>query len=276
MKKLLIKTIILSCCCFLFQACSLKNTAANISDIKENATKKESMQIAKEYENEYGKITILNKDENKVTLMSASHQLSRGLMINASTDGLSSNDCIITFEDGKLTLTHTSSITKSNSEQLLTRPYYIMNSEISIEGNILFSKGGATINGIYLMDYPDKSSQKGVKVIGTIKREAYPRAYYSTDESPQGKFADDGKVHYRLILENYKISALATYIYEGTVMNQDGKAYFIWDMADSAAYLVDDAPLWPAEKLNKKIKIEAVAITLENGSTLLCNWKIIN
>lgn len=264
----------ITCCYLILQACALKNTAIN--DLKENPTPKPApMQIATEYENEHGKISILNKDGNKVTLSSISHQHPKELIINASTDGLSRNDCLVQIKEGKLTLTHTTALMKANPEHFLTRPYYIMNSEISIEGNILFSKGGATINGIYLIDYSDKSSKKGVKVTGTIKREPYPRAYYSTDESPQGMFADDGKVHYRLILVDYSISPIKPFIYEGTAMNQDGKAYFIWDMADSAAYLVDEAPLWTAEDLNKKIKIEAVAITLENGSTLLCNWKII-
>ena len=56
---------------------------------------------------------------------------------------------------------------------------------------------------------------------GVIKKEKYPKAYYSTNESEQGIFSDTSIAHYRLIMEDYEIKEFPKHIYKIVIINQN-------------------------------------------------------
>lgn len=190
--------------------CSTRTPAAIVQEKpKPEPAKEEPMQIANEYENEFGKIKIVNKEGSKLAfVVTDNDKSSRGFIMRAGIETASTENsgCVVEVKDNQLIVK--GECDQTPIEQFLTRPFFVLDSNITIEGDILVSKAGATIEGIYLKDYQGKTSMTAVKVQGIIQKEPYPRAYYSTHESPQGMFPDDGKVRYRLILENYIISPI--------------------------------------------------------------------
>ncbi|MEA1874919.1 MAG: hypothetical protein U9N51_10915 [Bacteroidota bacterium] len=158
-------------------------------------------------------------------------------------------------------------------KDMYTRAFYKINEKVTITGEVRFGKGGGTINGIYLINYR-KKADKYLSIEGLIKKEKYPIAYYSTEESPQGMFSDTNIVHYRLFMEDYEIKELPKQIFKGTTINNNEQAAFIWEFADSEIYFFDNKKPWEESELNKKIKIEAVLIQDAVGKSILKNWKI--
>ncbi|MCD4793053.1 MAG: hypothetical protein K8R54_07475 [Bacteroidales bacterium] len=159
-------------------------------------------------------------------------------------------------------------------QEMYTRPFYKINEKVTVTGEVYFQKGGTLINGIYLINYFKKGRQYST-VEGIIKKEKYPIAYYSTEESPQGMFSDTSITHYRLIMEDYEVKELPKQTYKGTTINVSGKAAFVWEFADSEIYFFDNKEPWSKKELNKKIEIEAVLIQDIAKKSVLKNWKII-
>jgi len=159
-------------------------------------------------------------------------------------------------------------------QKMYTRPFYKIDEEVTVKGEVYFQKGGTLINGIYLINYYKKGKQYST-VEGIIKKEKYPIGYYSTDESPQGMFSDSSIIHYRLIMEDYEVKELSKQTYKGTAINSNHQAAFIWEFADSEIYYFDKKEPWSKRELNKGIIIEAVLIQDNVGKSILKNWKII-
>ena len=159
-------------------------------------------------------------------------------------------------------------------EQMYTRPFYKIDKKVTITGEVRFGKGGATINGIYLINY-QKKADIYLSIEGVIIKEKYPIEFYSTDESPQGMFSDTSITHFGLIMEDYTVKELPKQTYKGTTINVSGQAAFVWEFADSEIYFFDNKEPWSNKELNKKIEIEAVLIQDNLGKSILKNWKII-
>jgi len=160
-------------------------------------------------------------------------------------------------------------------ENLLLRPFYKINEPITtIKGEIMFSKDGPTIDGIFLSDYR-KSKTGYFYVSGIIKKEKYPIAYYSTKESPQGKFGDTSVVHYRLIMSEYRIAEPPKERYKGKLINNFGKAAFIWEHADSEIYYFENKKVWKGDEVGKEVIIEGVLIQYREKASIFKGWEII-
>lgn len=84
---------------------------------------------------------------------------------------------------------------------------YRLDSMITLEGKLKRDKSGTQLNGVYLETAPN--TEKIVKIQGKLKRIAYPIAYYSTNESPQGMFSDTTIKHYRLFIEPNNIEIIS-------------------------------------------------------------------
>jgi len=61
----------------------------------------------------------------------------------------------------------------------------------------------------------------------------------------------------------------------GTAILRDGKAIFIWDLADSEVFILDGLNTWDEKYLNKKITVEGKLFQLIGGKSLIKDWKII-
>ncbi len=158
-------------------------------------------------------------------------------------------------------------------EEMYTRPFYKVNEEVTVNGDVIFAKG-TTINGIWLGDSKE-THERYVSIHGTIKKEKYPKGYYSTDESPQGMFSDTSIVHYRLIMEDYIIEDVPTQTFKGSTVNIDNQAVFIYDFADSEVFYLDGLEKWEDKYLNKKITIEGTLVQFIDGKSVIKNWKIL-
>lgn len=159
-------------------------------------------------------------------------------------------------------------------EHIYDRPFYKINEEIKISDEIKNPKGGQRIDGIYLAE-PSESANEYVHLKGTVLKEKYPRAYYSTPDGPQGMFSDTNEIHYRLVVKDYKIEEVKKEVMTGRTMNIDGQAAFVYDYADSEAYYLDGHKQWTKEELDKKITIEAVLVQFIDGKSVLKAWTII-
>jgi hypothetical protein len=102
--------------------------------------------------------------------------------------------------------TSTTRLENTTEEALFVNEYskkldrlYQLDTVISLQGIIKRDKSGVHVNGVYLEQDPEIDGF--IKIKGVLKRIAYPLAYYSTDESPQGMFSDTSIKHYRLFLE---------------------------------------------------------------------------
>lgn len=158
-------------------------------------------------------------------------------------------------------------------EKIFLRPFYKIGVPLTFNGNIKLSKGGATVDGIYLKNY--KSQQGYFKITGTILKEKYPIAYYSTKESPQGMFADTSIIHYRLIMNEYKVNNPDRQRFKGKLTNNLGKAAFIWEYADSEVYYFEGKELWKVNMMGKEVTVEAVLVQSRKKASVLKDWKIL-
>ncbi|NJO88875.1 MAG: hypothetical protein HC831_07895 [Chloroflexia bacterium] len=158
-------------------------------------------------------------------------------------------------------------------EEMFVRPFYKIMEPVELKGEIKFSKRGATIDGIYLENY--QSEQGYFKVTGTIVKEKYPKAYYSTSESPQGMFSDTNIIHYRLIMRDYVVSKPERQRFKGRLTNNFGKAAFVWEFADSEVYYLEGKDIWSEEMVGKEVVIEAVLVQTRKSAGILKKWRII-
>lgn len=163
-----------------------------------------------------------------------------------------------------------------NISSIYDRKFYLLNDTVVIRNVVKHSKGGTTIDGIYFTEPASENNPEFMEMTGVIRKEKYPRAYYSTADSPQGMFADTSEVHYRLVIEPILAKNMEPTTYTGTTLNIDGRAAFIWDFAGSEAYYLDEHPAWNAKEVDQKITINGVLVQFENGRSVLKNWEIID
>lgn len=159
-------------------------------------------------------------------------------------------------------------------ENIYTRPFYKIGDTIQLSGLIERSKGDLLLNSMYLSD---KNFSQGdfIQSSGIVKKEKYPRAYYSTPESPQGMFGDTNVVHYRLIFEPITSKKIEKQVFTGTLMNNENDAAFIYDFADSEIFYVDSIQSWNESEINKHVTIEGYLVQFENGRSVIKSWNII-
>ena len=111
---------------------------------------------------------------------------------------------IILISPEKIKATDISSVAflpmKTKIKNLYERPFYRTDQSVTLYSSIYRSKGDYLIEGIYL---PSNAQYKKEDTVftGHIKKELYPRSYYSTPESPQGMFGDTTQKHYRLVFQ---------------------------------------------------------------------------
>ena len=242
------------------------------------------------YLNEYGEILIKKKNEELVEVLfknNAGDEYKTEMGISYDFSLMEPVDSLpfLTWRKGGLFLEKGSvSIMEFSArafltdhiriKEMYTRKFYKEGYELKLKAKLIQNKSLVTVDGFHLKDY--RGRDNFVKVQGKVKKEKYPIAYYSTDESPQGVFGSDTSiVHYRLVLEDYTI--LENYPKEklvGYTINIDNRAGFIYEFADSAVYLFDKRRPWKEEELNRKIELEAVLLH-ENGETILKDWKIL-
>ncbi len=158
-------------------------------------------------------------------------------------------------------------------EKMFLRPFYKVGVPVRLKGDINLSKGGATIDGIYLRNY--KSEQGYFNVTGIILKERFPIAYYSTKESPQGMFGDTSVAHYRLIMSDYEVTKPTPQHYKGKLLNNAGRAALIWEFADSEVFYFEKKTLWAEEMVGKEVVIEAVLVQERGKGSVLKNWEIV-
>jgi len=160
-------------------------------------------------------------------------------------------------------------------ENIYDRPFYKVNDTIVINDLVMHPKGGEMIQGIYIT--PTSGLQNEVvSMKGIVTKEKYPREYYSTSDGPQGMFSDTTKTYYRLVIKPIEVKALPRERMTGRTMNIEGRAAFIWDLADSEAYYLDQQQPWDEKELDKKITIEGVLIQFEDGRSVLKNWMYVD
>lgn len=165
--------------------------------------------------------------------------------------------------------------TECGISELYTRDFYHQLSPVSIKGDLIYSKGGPTIEGFYFKSQP--THEEGYyHVIGIFNKEPYPKGYYSTDDSPQGMFPDDGTTRYRLILEEYQLVQPERTEYKGYPVNiSTGEAAIAWELAGSEAYILEGHKPWTDEEVKEKITVKGYLVQNNEGSYLK-NWEIIN
>lgn len=116
----------------------------------------------------------------------------------------------IIFDEHTLTVQDISNIAympaKTGIKNLYFRDFYRCDTTTIINGKLTFGKGGPRIEGIYLDQKIVTNDTNIVQIKGKIIKEKYPRAFYSTHESPQGMFPDTTGDHYRLVLKNSELA----------------------------------------------------------------------
>jgi len=243
------------------------------------------------YVNEYGKVELVqvndtlwqtiftNKDGYEFDTTMASDQRrsylkfrdSNAVFLPYSWGG-------VDFTESELWVTEHSSYGKLGSEakmfEMYERPFYRTGNKISIQASVHHEKDGPKVNGMYVSN--DSNIEDGFyNVTGIIKKEKYPTAYYSTDESPQGKLGDDTtKIFYRLILENATFEKPELTVYGGSKVNSGNQAAFAWNLADSQAFYVNGETAWPDNEVGEPILIEAYLHHAPHGGSILQNWEI--
>ncbi len=238
------------------------------------------------YANEYGEIRLIKEND---TLMRAIFKNNEGFTFD-TTLVIDYNNKLVSkpflrFQMGGLELRNEclyihefSSIAYLSQfiqiKEMYTRPFYKIDEEVTVNGDVISMKG-YTINGIWLVSSKE-IPQRYVSIHGTIKKEKYPKDYYSTDESPQGMFRDTSIVHYRLIMEDYTIEDIPKQTFKGTTINIDNQAAFIYEFANSEAFYLDKKEPWTTEELNKKVEIKAVLVQFIEGKSVLKNWILIS
>ncbi len=165
-------------------------------------------------------------------------------------------------------------------KSIYQEPFFLLNEQLTVKGDIYSGKTAHSISGIYLgfEKLPGKSSDTYYEVTGTIKKEAYPLSYYSTDESPQGMFDSDTSVkYYRLVMQNVEINLPKTEYYRGTTINDsENRAGIAWELADSELFLIwgRDEP-WSEDEVLKDIGVNAVYVH-EKGYSWLKNIEYLH
>ena len=156
------------------------------------------------------------------------------------------------------------------------RSFFRVGKVVQFQGEVNREKDGLKANGMYFNDTENKIEPAYYNISGTVRKEKYPIAYYSTDASPQGKLGNDTtKIFYRLILEDPTFELPETFVYEGTKINTSyGSASIVWDWADSESYILDGLEPWPENEVGERIKVEGYLAQGFYGSRLK-NWKII-
>lgn len=157
-------------------------------------------------------------------------------------------------------------------EQMYERRFFRTDTPITVSGYLTRGKAGTQIDGIYLKN-AEPTELRFATVHGAVKKEPYPRAYYSTDDSPQGMFSDN-QVHYRLVMENYVIGQPTVQRLTGRALNVGGQAHLVWDFADSESYRLEGRAPWTKEDEHKKITVEGVLFQDREGSVLK-DWKVV-
>lgn len=160
-------------------------------------------------------------------------------------------------------------------EHLYDRPFFKSGTNVFFDGDVENGKG-ATIDGIWLLNAEVPSyNATYLQVEGTIRKEEFPKDYYSTDESPQGMFGEESGPHYRLVIENASISTPEPSIYGGyPVILASGEPAIAWEFADSEAYILEGHEPWNRHDLSKRYKVSGYLVQNETGSYLK-NWRII-
>ncbi|MBK9590829.1 MAG: hypothetical protein IPO32_04725 [Crocinitomicaceae bacterium] len=160
-------------------------------------------------------------------------------------------------------------------ENIYDRPFYKLNDTIVINDLVKHQKGGEQINGMYISADTDLPTDF-VSIKGIATKEKYPREYYSTADGPQGMFSDTTKIYYRLVIKPIEVKTPPRQRMTGRTKNIDGRAAFIWDLADSEAYYLDQQQPWNENELDKKITIEGVLIQFEDGRSVVKNWMYVD
>ena len=242
------------------------------------------------YANEYGEVQLSIKNDSTIRTIFKNNEgaIFDTLMIIKNDFKLSSNQNHLPFLQlhwGGLELHNNRLYVREYSnllflasyiqiQEMYTRAFYKIDKSTTIKGEVKFTKGGAILNGIYLIDY-NKTPSKHIAVTGIITKETYPIDYYSTEASPQGMFGDTSIIYYRLVLKDYKINDLSKQIFTGTTINVNNQAAFAWEFADSEIYFLEQSKVWSKTQLYKEITIEAILIHDSVGKSILTNWEII-
>jgi hypothetical protein len=251
------------------------------------------------YANEYGQIeiiplndtlcqTIFSNNEGvtldtTLTVKNDSHNISSFIhmptpedkWISIGTSGIlwNENSLEVMELSGALKLPY-----RTRIREIHDRPFYRLGKEVELKGNLVNSKDGVYLNGIYIEQLMIASYDDGYyEAKGTLKRETYDKAYYSTDESPQGKLGSDTTVvYYRMVMQDVKLNKPTSTLYRGTKVNSSNKAGIAWELADSEVYLLwgkDD--LWPENELGETIELKGVYV-FERGISWLKNVEYLD
>ena len=250
--------------------------------------------IGQIYVNEYGQVelnqlndtlwqTVFTNNEGHVFDTSLAIDNSGGYLRfrDSSAVFLPCNWGGINFNEDELFVTEFSSYgllgSLTQTPNIYERSFYRLGKEITFQGDVWVEKDGPKANGMYFKTEESKIESAFYNISGTVKKEKYPVDYYSTDESPQGKFGNDTTVaHYRLVLENPSFELPETFVYEGSKINNSNEmACLAWDWADSESYVLNKDESWPENELGERIKVEGYLAQGFYGSHLK-NWKIID
>lgn len=154
------------------------------------------------------------------------------------------------------------------------RPFYKSGDTIQLSGLIKRSKGDLLLNGIYL-NSDSLYENDFIVTSGVLRKEKFPRSYYSTNESPQGMFGDTNVVHYRLVFEPITTKKIEQRTMTGSLQNINGEAAFVYDFADSEVFYVDSVMSWNQDQIGKRVVLEGYLVQFENQKSMIKNWRII-
>lgn len=240
------------------------------------------------YENEYGSIRILPKNNTHKRVIYANNTgetLDTLLEINRKMNWVSPDSAYpflglkmggVEWNADYARIHEFSSIAFLGQyvpiEQMYERRFFRTDTPITVSGYLTRSKAGTQIDGIYLKN-AGHTELRFATVHGTVRKEPYPRAYYSTDDSPQGMFSDN-RVHYRLLMENYVVEQLPVQRLTGHALNVGGQAHFVWEFADSESYRLEGHAPWTKEEEHKKITVEGVLFQ-DHQESVLKDWKVV-
>ena len=247
----------------------------------------------RQYVNEYGSITLsalsdsswnvhLENNENHsfdTVMVVSKNEYFKKYSIEKELHFLDYNKGGISFSNSRLRVMEFSSYGRLQDEsgipKLYGRDFYRADEIIELEGDVYHPKGGKTIDQFYFNKPPDIKTGYYV-ASGFFAKEPYPEAYYSTKRSPQGMFPDDGKIRYRLVLQDPRIKQPKPTVYNGYPVNlSGGEPAIAWEFADSEAYILEGHEPWTDEELKEKISVEGYLVQNNRGS-FLKNWKIID
>jgi hypothetical protein len=266
------------------------NNAEELNSVNDSLLNLDNPESGQIYVNEYGQVELVQLDDstwqtiftNKdgfvfdTTLISdqrssyLKYRDSSAVFLPYSWGG-------VDFTESELWVTEYSSYGKLGSEaqmfEMYERPFYRIDQKLDIQANVHLEKDGPKVNGMYVST--DVMIENGFyNVTGTIKKEKYPIAYYSTDESPQGKLGNDTtQIYYRLILENPTFEKPSRTLYGGSKVNSGNQAAFAWNLADSQAYMLYGESAWSENEVGEAVLIEGHLQHSPHGGSVLQNWE---